>query len=240
MSHDSPDFRRRARLTELMDEPASRDELRACLRDLERVNRWVLAYRPLLHWLKTAMPARNSHPVHILDVGCGYGDSLRRIERWARAKSLSVELTGLDLSEDTIAIAAEATPPSSSIRWVACDVFAYKPEYPIHLIISSIFTHHLSDEDVVRFLQWMELHAVLGWFVNDLSRHKTPYFLFRVFSRWMKFHPYVQHDGPVSIARSFVPEDWRRICASAGLNESEVTIRGFTPGRLCVGRRKPQ
>lgn len=240
MPHDPPDFRSRAVLTELMDEPAGRDELRACLRDLARVNRWVLAYRPLLHWLKTMLPARHSHPIHILDVGCGYGDSLRRIERWADARHAAVELTGLDLSEDTIAIAGEATPPTSRIRWVVHDIFTYKPDRPIHIVISSLFTHHLPDADVIRFLKWMELHAVLGWFVNDLSRHPTPYYVFRAFSKAMKFHPYVLHDGPVSIARSFVTDDWRRMCAAAGLGEHDVTIRGFTPGRLCVGRRKPQ
>lgn len=240
MSHEPPDFRCRANLTELMDEPASRGELRACLRDLARVNRWVLAYRPLLHWLKTVLPAGNSHPIHILDVGCGYGDSLRKIERWAKARGASLELTGLDLSEDAIGIAGEATPTTSRIRWVARDIFTYKPDKPIHIVISSLLTHHLSDADVIRFVQWMELHAVLGWFVNDLSRHPVPYYFFRLFSRAMKFHPYVQHDGPVSIARSFVAEDWRRICAAAGLSERDVVIRGFTPGRLCVGRRKPQ
>lgn len=240
MLPDAPDFRYRAQLTELMDEPASRGELRACLRDLARVNRWVLAYRPLLHWLKTAWPPRNSHPVHILDVGCGYGDSLRRIEQWAAGRRASVELTGLDLSQETIALAAEATPRSSNIRWIACDIFAYKPEKPIHFVISSIFTHHLPDADVIRFVRWMELHAVLGWFVNDLSRNPVPYHLFRAFSKLMHFHPYVQHDGPVSIARSFVPGEWRRICNSAGLGEREISIRGFTPGRLCVGRKKPQ
>jgi SAM-dependent methyltransferase len=238
MPPDAPDFRQRAQLTELMDEPASRDDLRACLHDLARVNRLLLAYRPLLHWLKTAVPARHSHPVHILDVGCGYGDSLRRIERWAAARHASIELTGLDLSRDTIALAAEATPPSSRIRWIARDIFAYKPDQPIHFVISSIFTHHLPDADVIRFVRWMERHAVLGWFINDLSRHPTPYHLFRAFSKWMDFHPYVQHDGPVSIARSFIPDDWRRICNAAGLGEQDVTIRGYTPGRLCVGRRK--
>lgn len=223
-----------------MDEPASRDELRACLRDLARVNRWVLAYRPVLHWLKTVLPARNSHPVHILDVGCGYGDGLRRVERWAHARRANLELTGLDLSEETIGIAAEAMPPTSRIRWIAGDIFSYKPDKPVHIVTSSLFTHHLSDAGVIRFLQWMELHAVLGWFVNDLSRSPAPYYIFRAFSRAMNFHPYVQHDGPVSIARSFVYEDWRRMCIAAGLNEGDVAIRGFTPGRLCVGRRKPR
>ncbi len=240
MPPSAPDFRHRAQLTEWMDDLASRDELRACLRDLARVNHWLLGYRPLLHWLESSLPAQNSHPVHILDVGCGYGDSLRRIERWAKARRVSVELTGLDLSNEIIAIAAGATPQASNIRWVTSDVFAYKPGKPIHLVISSLFTHHLPDLDVIRFVQWMELHAVRGWFVNDLSRHPTPYYLFRAFSKVMGFHPYVQHDGPISIARSFVADDWRRYCAAAGLAQHEVAIRGFTPGRLCVGRRKPQ
>ena len=45
------DFQHRAQLSELMDEPCSREELRACLQDLARVNRWFLAYRPVLRWL---------------------------------------------------------------------------------------------------------------------------------------------------------------------------------------------
>jgi hypothetical protein len=48
----------------------------------------------------------------------------------------------------------------------------------------------------------------------------------------------VRHDGPVSIARSFVPEDWQRMCSAAGLDLRAVSIEPFKPARLCVGRRK--
>jgi len=243
MPSDQPAFRYRADLDqfpELMDEPTSRENLRACLRDLARVNRWTLAYRPLFAWLGSIVPAHSSQPMHIVDVGCGYGDSLRRIERWARARKSAVELTGIDHSADTVAIAAEATPRGSRIQWVASDVFAYKPDRPIHIAVSSLFTHHLREAEVVRFVKWMEERASVGWFVNDLSRAETPYRLFRAFSKLMRFHPFVQHDGPVSIARAFVPEDWRRMCAAAGLGERDVTIQGVKPARLCVGRRKPR
>jgi hypothetical protein len=54
----------------------------------------------------------------------------------------------------------------------------------------------------------------------------------------MGLHPFVQHDGPVSIRRAFVAEEWQRLCAAAGLRPQDVTIRGFTPARLCVMRRK--
>lgn len=231
------DFRHRAQLTELMDEPCSREELRACLRDLAKVNRWMLGHRPLLRWLGTvASPA--SGPLRILDVGCGYGDGLRRVARWAKARGIAVELIGLDVNRDAVAIAAEATPAAYNIAWIDSDVFAHAPCEPIHLVVSSLFTHHLEERDIVRYLQWMERHATLGWFVNDLSRAAVPYHFFRIFSKLTNLHRFVQHDGPVSVARAFQFDDWQRMCAAAGLRESDVSIQPHRPARLCVARKK--
>lgn len=244
MPHSAPDFRRRSQLTELMDEPCTRDQLRACLRDLARTNRLTFAYRPVLQWLdaflesvRYSLPA-HAEPLRILDVASGYGDGLRRIERWAMTRRIPVELIGLDLNPDAAVIAAEASPAASRIQWVCADVFQYTPPRPIHLVVSSLFTHHLADDEIVRFLLWMEQHAELGWFINDLSRAAIPYHFFRVFAKLAQLHPFVQHDGPVSIARSFVPDDWRRMCTAAGFENGEIQIQSFTPGRLCVTRRK--
>jgi SAM-dependent methyltransferase len=234
------DFGRRAELRELMDEPCSRDVLRACLRDLARVNRWFLGYRPVLDFLeRTSWPVGNG-PLRILDVGCGYGDCLRRVERWAHERGVAVELTGLDLNPDTIAIAAEAGADGSRIRWVQANVFDYEMPGPAHLVVSSLFTHHLSDEGVVRFLKWMEEHAEVGWMVNDLSRAPIPYHLFRWFSKAVGLHPFVQHDGPVSFLRAFVADDWRKLCAAAGLDRAGVEILSYAPARLCASRRRSQ
>ena len=243
MPSDAVDFRSRAQLTELMDEPCSREELRGALHDIARLNRWFLAYRPVLDWLGSILdgshPLAVAEPIRIVDVGCGYGDGLRRIERWARARGIAVELTGLDVSPDAVVIAREASPPECGIRWVAADIFAYRPEKPVDLVISSQFTHHLGENDIVRFLEWMERNAELGWFINDLSRAAVPYRFLQIFARVARLHHIVRNDGPVSIARAFVPEDWQRMSAAAGLNASEVTVRGFKPARLCVSRRKP-
>jgi SAM-dependent methyltransferase len=241
MQHNAPDFRYRSQLDERMDAPCSREEMRACLRDLAWTNRWTMAYRPQMHWLNSLadkLPSL-SEPIRILDVACGYGDGLRRIEQWARKRGIAVELIGLELNSDATVIAAEATPASSGIRWVTADVFAYLPPHPVQLVISSLFTHHLSEDNIVRFLQWMEQHAKVGWFINDLSRAAIPYYYFQVFSKLARLHSFVQHDGPISIARSFVPEDWQRMCAVAGLQDQDIDIELFTPARLCVSRRKP-
>lgn len=235
------DFSRRAPLNEfpeLMDGPCSREALCACLRDLARVNRWLLAYRPLLRWLDELRLKSNGEAIRILDVGCGYGDTLRRIEQWAGERRIVVELTGLDAHPDAIAIAAEASEGKSCIGWVVGDVFTYEAPLPPHLVVSSLFTHHLVDGDVVRFLRWMERTAVVAWLINDLSRAPVPYHAFRWFSRAMRLHPFVQHDGPMSIARAFQAPDWRRLCAAAGLADNEYEITSYKPARLCVSRRK--
>jgi hypothetical protein len=86
----------------------------------------------------------------------------------------------------------------------------------------------------------METNAGLGWFINDLSRAPVPYYLFRAFAKVMRLHHFVQYDGPVSIARSFIPSDWERMCAAAGLRDQSIKIQAFKPARLCVARRKPQ
>lgn len=240
MLPEAPDFHARAKLREYLDEPCSPEVLRVYLRDLQKINRLLMGYRPVLAWLDGFAAKPDGSVLHILDVGCGYGDGLRRIEKWARMRGIAVKLTGLDVSPDVVAIAKEASPAASTIEWVCADLFAYVPRRPIHIVVSSLLTHHFADGDVVRFLKWMEEHAERGWFVNDLSRAAVPYYLFRIFSLVMGMHPYVQHDGSVSIARAFVIEDWARMCATAGLSLEDVSIRGYTPGRLCVGRRKPQ
>jgi SAM-dependent methyltransferase len=242
MPHNSPDFRYRAQLKERMDEPCTRGQLRGCLSDIARINRLTLAWRPVLRWLDKFVDSTQAltEPLRILDVGAGYGDGLRRIEQWAKARRIAVELTGLDMNPDAIAIAVEASSASSRIRWLSSNVFLYAPPRPFHLVVSSLFTHRLSDDEIVQFLQWMAQHAELGWFINDLSRAAIPYHAIRVFTKLARFHPFVQYDAPVSVARSFVPGDWRKMCAAAGLAEGDVLIQSFRPARLCVSRRTLQ
>lgn len=241
MPPSAHDWSRRAQpadMSELMDGRCSRDDLRACLRDLAWVNRMLGGYRPILDWLDSLNLRERDEPVRIVDVGCGYGDTLRRVERWAQENGVAVELTGIDVCAETVAIAREASAPDCGIRWLNADVFAYKPEHKPHLVMSSLMTHHLDDADIAQFLRWMEAHAQWGWVVNDLSRHPRTARLFGWFARAMLLHRFVQHDGPVSFARAFVPDDWRQYCEKAGLSAEDGAIRGFTPGRLRLCRRK--
>lgn len=234
---DSESFKQRAELTEWMDEPCSYAEFRACLRDLMRVNRVVFSYRPTLNWLEQ-FARRSERPLHILDVGSGAGDMLRRIEAWARAKNVAVRLTGIDLNPHAARAAREFTGDGSTIEWVTGEVFEFAPKRGIDLVLSSLFAHHLKDAEIVRFLAWMERTAALGWFINDLKRARGSYAGFTVLSRAMRWHRFVQHDGPVSIQRAFAADDWVRYADEARLDRDSVRVYDAWPGRLCLSRVK--
>ncbi len=90
----------------------------------------------------------------------------------------------------------------------------------------------------MEFLDWMESVARVGWFVNDLHRQPIPYYGFKLLSRFTGWHPFVKHDGPVSILRSFRREDWVRLCDAAALPRKEYRIVEYRPARLCVAREK--
>jgi SAM-dependent methyltransferase len=231
------DFSERGQSSEWMDEPCSYADFRACLHDLEQVNRMVLAYRPTLQWLRQFVDAKD-RPLHIVDVGCGGGDMLRHIASWARARQSEVVLTGIDLNPHAGRAAREFSPGSCEIEWITGDAFSYQPKVPIDLVISSLFTHHLPDATIILFLQWMERVSERGWFINDLHRERIPYYGFGALARLMRWHRFVQHDGPISIHRSFTPEDWVRYVSAAGLAANHVGIRTRWPARLCVGRVK--
>jgi len=230
------DFSQRVRprdLPELMDGDCSYEEFRDCLRSLQKVNRWSLGYRPTLAWLDR-LRRLPSQPLNILDVGSGGGDLLRQIAKWAHNSKIAVSLTGIDLNPYATRAAKEFTSEEAGITWITGDAMTYISENPIDLIVSSLMTHHLEDEEIVTLLWWMDSTARVGWFINDLERSQWSA---RIFG-WMPWHPMVQHDGPVSFQRAFLRQDWLDFLRAAGIPEEAVTIEKWRPARLCVGRWK--
>ena len=120
------------------------------------------------------------------------------------------------------------------IEYRTGDLFDEQPG-AYDVVLSSLLTHHLDDDGVVRFLRWMEANAARGWFVNDLHRHPVAYHGFRALSAAAGWHRFVRHDGPISVARSFRRRDWDALLRRAGL-AGVATVRWRMSFRLCVGR----
>jgi SAM-dependent methyltransferase len=234
----SRSFAQRSHESELMDsEPVSLEDYRTCLQHLAQVNALTLTHGPILKWLdRVDRRLEPNQCMRIVDVGYGYGDLLRRIASWGRRRGRRVELIGIDLNPMSAPIAQAATPAGTAIDYRTGNIFDFEPDQPIDVVVSSQTAHHLSDEELASFVAWMERVTARGWFIADLHRHPVPFHVFRHLSRLARWHRFVQNDGPISIARSFRREDWRRILQMAGIDPADASIRWHVPFRLCVSR----
>ena len=176
-------------------------------------------------------------PLTLLDIGCGYGDLLRAVRRWARKRGRRMTLIGVDLSPQVIEVARNATDASDDIAYHAADIFAFAPAGPIDFVTTSLFAHHLSDAMIVRFLRWMEVHARKGWVIYDLQRSVVPFYFIALAGFLMRLHAVVTHDGRISVARSLTRGEWRRRLVDAGIAAEAVDLRWFM-FRFAIGRLK--
>ncbi len=209
----------------------------AVLDDLETVNAFTRAAPPTLAFLdKVTKGWPRGAELRVADLGYGQGGMLRQIHRWAEARGLHPRLTGVDLNPQCRTLAMAKTPPDMAIEWHQGDLFDWQPAQPPHVILSALFAHHLPDADVVRLLAWQEATASHGWFVNDLHRHRIAWLGFRALAWAARWHPMVRHDGALSVRRAFVPADWDRLLAAAGIDGA--SLRWHPLFRLCVGHLK--
>lgn len=231
-------FAARSLETELMDgDDVALDDFAACMADLATVNTVTLARGPTLSWVRRV--TRGLAPgqaFSLLDVGYGYGDMLRAIGAQAARRGLKPNLVGIDLNPRSEPAARAATQPPMSIDFRTGDLYGPGAVPPVDYVISSIVTHHMSDDEIVRFLKWMDANASKGWFINDLHRHWLAFYGFKAIAAVAGWHRFVGHDGPVSVARAFVRSDWVRLLARAGIPAEGLTLGWKFPFRICVGR----
>ncbi len=225
------DFSTRARGPEILDrDDVGPEVFAAVMDDLASVSRVMLAHAPTIGFLQRATrdwPADRT--LSVLDVGSGEGDLLRRIRRWADRRGLPVRLTGIDLNPRSAVAARARTPASLAIEYRTGDIFDATEGADV--VVSSLFTHHLTDAQAVDFLRWMDRHAARGWFINDLHRHALAYHGFGVIARLARWHEIVRLDGQMSVARGFRAAEWRALLAQAGV---AGVVRWRPMFRLCV------
>ena len=207
----------------------------AVVHDLAKVNTLTMARRPTIAFLNRLASQRDPRlpPMKILDVGFGDGDMLRTIARWAAKLGQPVALVGIDLNPRSLAAATAATPAAMRIDWRIGD-YANLASEDWDVVLSSLVAHHMTHDQLIQFLHFMNSTAQEGWFINDLHRHGFAYHGYPLLAKIMRWHPIVRHDGQLSIARSYRPSEWPAILHEAGV--TGATIARKFPFRLCVSK----
>lgn len=180
-------------------------------RDFDRVNALVSGWRgyytryvrPILHEAGAG--------AGVLDIGCGAGDVMRRLAKWAKQDGLDAIFTGADPDDRAIAYANDCAMNTPSTRFVhaSAETLADAGER-FTVVLSNHVLHHLTDAEVAalcktteRFAPKLALHA-------DIHRHPVAYAGFPAIGGWFR-DSLILPDGLLSIRRAFTPDELRRI-----------------------------
>ena len=218
-----PDLARRVREPEVMDDPGlDVARHRLALDALARVNRLSLTAARVWREVR-ALAAAGVHPVRVLDVACGDGDVLLGVGSRARRHGVAVELCGCDVSPVALEKARARMAGEGHARFVELDVLRDELPGPQHLTTSSLFLHHLEDQDAARLLTRMAALAERFVLVQDLRRTRMGYVLAWAALRVLTTSDVARSDGPASVRAAFTVSEARALAVRAGLASAEVT-----------------
>ncbi len=223
--------------SELMESPdVELRELGQALRGLEGINRSLGGLRLIRSQLAPLLPVSPA-PLRILDVGTGFADIPRALVRWARRGGFPVEVEAVDRHAGILELAGRACAGYPEIRLHRADALALPfPDGSFDIVLASLILHHMEGSDPIRFLREVDRVACRAVIVNDLRRGRWPFVVtwasLRLLSRSRIHH----HDGPVSIRRSFLPQELLDLALAAGWTDPRVSRHAFF--RLALVERK--
>ncbi|MGI8642446.1 MAG: methyltransferase domain-containing protein [Pyrinomonadaceae bacterium] len=193
------------------------------LREINLVNRFAGDNRALRKTLLREIERENLQKFCVLDVGAGSGELLRTIAGFARKQKRRANLFGLELnarSANAILEESQNYRQISAVRGNALNLpFA---DDSFDYAICSLFTHHFTNENIVRILSEMNRVSRRNIYVIDLHRHRVAYLFYKFFCAAFRISPLVRQDGSLSILRSFKVKELEKLGSEARLKNFSV------------------
>jgi len=194
------------------------------LRELQRVNRLLFGYRPVLRTLLPRLAADagggaadDSTAQLVLDVGTGLGDVARAVVRAAARRGRRVAVVGVDRKLGHL-LAGRRTA-AGALRVVADARALPFADRAVDWSLSSLFFHHFEAADNRRILAEMRRTARRAAVVVDLRRSRLGAAVGRLLIPLTGAGFVTRHDGRVSLARCWPLSRVRALVADLPVDE---------------------
>jgi len=219
------DLTKRRCQVEIMDEPGlDADRHVHALRGLARINFWSGSAGILWHGLGELTHAGNT--LRLLDVASGAGDVPIRLWHKARRAGVVLDVDGCDLSPLAVDFASrQAEACRADVRFFVWNALVDQLVSPYDVVTSSLFLHHLSEEQAITLLRRMAGMARRLVLVNDLRRGLPGFLLAYVGTRLLTTSPVLHTDGPRSVEAAFTLPEVNTLARQAGLEGAVVERR---------------
>lgn len=234
----SDKFKHRSHKAELMDAFYIRKDLfYQNLHELDILNRTFGGHAITLTGIKKLVTDK-SKTYHIVDLGCGSGDVLKRIALWARANDYKVRLTGVDINADAINYLKYHCQGYPEISGVVSDWHDFLNGYnAIDIVHCSLFCHHLHDEDLAELFYLIKKYTNTGFVINDLRRTRMAYFCSFLLTRLLNGSKLSKNDGPLSVLRGFKSLELAMFIQNAEIKHYAINRR-WAFRYLIIGKTK--
>ena len=236
------DLSTRSDAKEIMDDLQCRGEVvEQTLRELDFINHWLGGNAVTLTAVeKLLSDLPNGTVVSIADLGCGSGDMLRRLAVWGQRKGLVLKLTGIDANPHIIEYAKAHSADFPEIQWEAVNIFsdAFR-EKQYDVLLGTLFFHHFSSTDLVRFFRQACGQTRMGIVINDIHRHWLAWSSIALLTRLFSRSPMVRFDAPLSVRRAFTRLELQRILDQAGIRSYSLRWKWAFRWEVIVDVRHP-
>lgn len=203
------DMKYRSDEREIMDDfTLEGDRLRVNLDILSSINKWLGGNQISLQGIQELLHAYPAGQKFVIaDLGCGNGDMLRKVSKLGDQLGFQFTLIGIDANLDTINYAKELSTEFKNISYMQMNIFSKEfDEITYDIVLSTLFLHHLNDEEIIGKLNQLNKNARIGIIVNDLHRSQLAYILFSILSFFIN-NKIIRNDGLVSIRRGFKKQE---------------------------------
>lgn len=232
-----PDLSIRNRRPELMDNPSvSTTELNRALRALGLMNTLSLSAYSISNAIIRLIGPR-PQSLRILDIGSGRGDILCSVSDRLRKRGYDIDALGIDMNPKSVELAAlYAKANNCRARFeTATAIYALKT-FEYDLVISSLFLHHFSEEDIVSLFSAIKERASIGMVMSDIERSPLGFGLAWLATHGLSGSSIVHYDGPVSVQGALIQEEFQELASRAALQNCQFS-RTF-PFRLMISWKK--
>jgi ubiquinone/menaquinone biosynthesis C-methylase UbiE len=230
-------FKNRATTPERIDTgDYTPEEFERFLREIRFINQRLGDRLALEKTLLAEIATLDLKEFSVLDVGAGTGELLGVVAEFARAGGHRTRLVGLDLNTLSInEIAAESRKYNEITPIQANALDLPFVDGAFDFVICSLFTHHLTAEQIQCVLPEMARVARRGVVIIDLERNPKAWFLYQLFCLAYRISPLVRQDGSLSIRKGFRVEEFERLAEDLGWKNASV-IRS-SPFRVVLSAR---
>lgn len=207
---------------EVMDDPSLPErEHQLAMQGLRRINAISRTVPTLCRYLFEVLDNESGRPSRILDLACGDGENALAIARLAARRGLNWRVDGCDISRRAVDMATSlAQRHRIAASFFQADALKDPLAEGYDAVVSSLFLHHLEDDQIVALLQ--QLRNAKHLVISDLVRSRRAYLTTLIGVRCLSRSRVVHVDGPFSVRAALTPMELQGLAEQAGLTNARV------------------